>query len=1550
MEEGGSPPDAPTNLEITDWDATLVRLKWKAPAKDGGAPITGYTIEHKSRLDPEWQQGPTVKADKMPKGAVEGLTTGVKYEFRVFAANRSGKGPASEVTLPQLVKAQKAAPKICRKTMEEKTVKVNQQLDLSVPVEGEPAPECWWVFNGNELKSSNNVKVTYGANQAKLLLLPAKRCNMGKYTLNAKNKHGEDSAEIDINIFGKPTICTGPLIVSDVTKKSCTLTWKPPSDNGGKQIIQYEVEKMEEVSGTWLPAGNPKGTSWELKNLVPGKNYKFLVRAVNDDGDSPNLETEDFITAKNQFDVPSQPGKPKATNWGPDWAEVTWKAPEDDGGAPVKEYKLEMRDADKRAWNEIARCKETTFNAQKCGIELDHEYVFRVTAYNAGGESMESETSTEIKAMERFVRPRLDKDLLGKEKDMCASQVLRLEGVVVAEPPAKFSWFLPNGEQLLHNDDRIIIDNSEKNRSTLTFKNVERAHSGDFKCVCKNSQGEDEHAIRVTILAPPTKPTGPIEVSKVHPTGCNLMWTKPKDDGGSPILGYAIEKKDVEKDYWSPCGKVAGKMATVMKELEFDIEDLVENFVYVFRVFAFNAVGDGEPLMTPCPTIAKHELDPPNQPYNINVVDFDKKWVKLDWSVAPGPKANKYVVEKIETFLIPKDEEEEEEEAPVEDEGDVKDKIQKKIAGVQMNVAPREPGKRQEYVEYTSGWMVAGTTEDDMPEIKITDLMEGYKYQFRVKGINKAGASYPSENTDEITAKTRKQKPIIDRSGMPKQISVAKGDNIDLKVKVQGEPVTDKAWFWGRREIKSSATVVIDNTDYASRMSVLNVERADTGTFSFRAENEHGSAEASIEVNVMVPPQKPKGPMRIDDVSAEGCTACWSPPEDDGGSPVLYYLVEKAQGVGEHWMPCGRVNAPQTEVKVTGLTQDKDYRLRVTAVNAMGESEQLVCVDSFITENPFQCPGAPGRPELKDWDLDHFDMKWAAPRNDGGSRIIGYELEARVWKDPMWFKAGEVRMQMEHGLVEGVELGCGYAVRVRAKNAAGYSPWSIESEQVICKHKALKPKVKINAPNKVVLKEGETLTIFADVPGEPPADNIKWSISGNELHDNPKEGIVVDNTKEYKSKLQLDAVTRKQEGILTCEASNMHGSAKMSVTLNIHGKPGPAEDRLLVSKISSSGCKLNWMASKNSGGLPVEYLVEKYIVSSDSWVKQAVTSNTELLVNDLEEGKEYEFRVFTQNEIGESEPLTTARAIVAKNQYTVSLPPSQPEVTEWNERCMTIHWKAPFDDGGMPVYAYTVEARSAGGEWQIWECLDTPDTKVTLQKLQKGQEYQFRVIATNKAGKSEPSHPSRPKIAKETDLLPYIDAKSLRDMTVNVKDRLKFDVPIHGEPAPQVCWMKGEEPIEEGDKSISILNTESHTKIVFNSITKKHEGTYNLVISNKSGEDTAKVSVTVRDRPAAPEGPMKMSVEGNKVTLLWKKVKDDGGCPIEQYQLEKIDNEKNSWCACGHTKENQITVPALPGLTYQFRVTAVNSIGDSDPLLSEPVNVNEGEDALVRSL
>jgi hypothetical protein len=49
--------------------------------------------------------------------------------------------------------------------------------------------------------------------------------------------------------------------------------------------------------------------------LTAGKEYKFRVRAVNKEGESPNLETSEATLAKNPYDEPSAPGSVELTDW-----------------------------------------------------------------------------------------------------------------------------------------------------------------------------------------------------------------------------------------------------------------------------------------------------------------------------------------------------------------------------------------------------------------------------------------------------------------------------------------------------------------------------------------------------------------------------------------------------------------------------------------------------------------------------------------------------------------------------------------------------------------------------------------------------------------------------------------------------------------------------------------------------------------------------------------------------------------------------------------------------------------------------------------------------------------------------------------------------------------------------------------------------------------------------------------------------------------------------------------------------------------------------------
>lgn len=101
-------------------------------------------------------------------------------------------------------------------------------------------------------------------------------------------------------------------------------------------------------------------------------------------------------------------------------------------------------------------------------------------------------------------------------------------------------------------------------------------------------------------LDKPSKPEGPLEVSDVHAEGCKLAWNKPKDDGGSPITGYVVERMDPTTGRWIPAGR------TDKDTTELPVTGLDPGKKYHFRVKALNDEGESEPLETERPTLAKN--------------------------------------------------------------------------------------------------------------------------------------------------------------------------------------------------------------------------------------------------------------------------------------------------------------------------------------------------------------------------------------------------------------------------------------------------------------------------------------------------------------------------------------------------------------------------------------------------------------------------------------------------------------------------------------------------------------------------------------------------------------------------------------------------------------------------------------------------------------------------------------------------------------------------------------------------------------------------------
>lgn len=93
-----------------------------------------------------------------------------------------------------------------------------------------------------------------------------------------------------------PSPPLGPLNVSAMTEASMTISWYPPENNGGTEIIEYVVEIKQLNKKTWKSVGSSKTTSLFIDNLKKGTSYVFKIIACNEVGQSSPYIVDDHIT------------------------------------------------------------------------------------------------------------------------------------------------------------------------------------------------------------------------------------------------------------------------------------------------------------------------------------------------------------------------------------------------------------------------------------------------------------------------------------------------------------------------------------------------------------------------------------------------------------------------------------------------------------------------------------------------------------------------------------------------------------------------------------------------------------------------------------------------------------------------------------------------------------------------------------------------------------------------------------------------------------------------------------------------------------------------------------------------------------------------------------------------------------------------------------------------------------------------------------------------------------------------------------------------------
>lgn len=657
--------------------------------------------------------------------------------------------------------------------------------------------------------------------------------------------------------------------------------------------------------------------------------------------------------------------------------------------------------------------------------------------------------------------------------------------------------------------------------ATLTLTHLNKEDEGLYTMRVLTKSGYELHSAYVFVRDSEAEvagaPTAPLDVFCLDANKDYVIvsWKQPAVDGGSPILGYFVDRCEVGTSHWVQCNDTPVKFARL------PVTGLVEGRSYIFRVRAVNNVGISRPSRVSDPVAA---LDPsdrdrlkgvplapwtgqiivteeepaegivPGQPTELTVTEATKNYVVLSWK-PPGQRGHEGIMYYVE----------------------------KCVAGTEdwQRVNPEIPVKS--------------------PRFALFDLAEGKSYRFRVRSTNSAGIGEPSEAT-EFTE-------VTDKLDVPKAPGhVVPSRNTDTSMVVSWEESKDTKELVGyyiEGSISGSGKWDPCNNKpvKGKRFICQGLPTGESYKFRVRAVNAAGLSAFSQEseaLEVMAALAAPTPPCNITVLESvhDSMVLGWKQPRFHGGSDITGYFVDYREIINNKpgkWNEAHIKAISERAYRINDLKENMIYQFQVRAANMAGVGLPSSPSDKFKCEEwTIAVPGPPH-------DLMHTEVRknsvvltWKAPVYTGRNEVTGYYADIRETdaNEEQWSSINEKATSKRFIKVQGLKEGVSYVFRVRAVNMAGVGKPSDLTEPITAETSPGTKEMVVDVDD-----DGVISLIFecTDMAG---GSKFIWSKNYEELIDSSRVTV---ETKGGKTRLIFNDPGKDDLGVYSCAVTDTDG-------------------------------------------------------------------------------------------------------------------------------------------------------------------------------------------------------------------------------------------------------------------------------------------------------------------------------------------------------------------------------------------------------------------------